>query len=393
MTAQKTTQPAPSTTEPTSFSGRRPTLTYREHLLACALATWMLTGLYLDGWAHRNLNLHDSIETPWHAVLYSGWTAFALFYLMLFRRYRAIRLRDTRLPAGYGVGFIGVMSFAIGGFFDQFWHLAWGVEQDLNAFFSPTHWLLAIGMFLMVSSPLRAYWLARTSRRVDNRLEFLPALWSILLTLAMCNFTTHYLSTFISDLPTMEPGFKFVLGPNVPPGFVHFTIDRLRGLAVADIILTTSFYMGIALHVIRRWHMPFGSFTLVFTAAAAAVNAIWEYPFGWVVIAGTIGGLTADLLVHYIDPRPGRLSQYRIFAGVVPFVMWYSYYAIWRVAYSIHWPIELWSGSVWIATLASLLLSYVMAPGGGTGPWAPEMDSEAELVEIPPTATPLSASK
>ena len=56
------------------------------------------------------------------------------------------------VPVGYGVGVIGVLTFMVGGLGDQVWHLSLGVEQDINAFQSPTHWLLAIGMFLMLSS-------------------------------------------------------------------------------------------------------------------------------------------------------------------------------------------------------------------------------------------------
>jgi hypothetical protein len=51
----------------------RPRLPWRDELVTCALLTWMIAGLHLDGWAHRNRNLRDSIVTPWHTR--SGWPA------------------------------------------------------------------------------------------------------------------------------------------------------------------------------------------------------------------------------------------------------------------------------------------------------------------------------
>ena len=137
----------------------RPRLTYREQLISCALGTWMLSGLYCDGWAHRNLDLKDSITTPYHAILYSGFIAFASWISwVVARNVREGRRELAAMPVGYGLGLVGVGFFSIGGLFDQVWHLSLGVEQDINAFQSPTHWFLAIGMFLMVSSPVRAGW-------------------------------------------------------------------------------------------------------------------------------------------------------------------------------------------------------------------------------------------
>ncbi|TMC31860.1 MAG: hypothetical protein E6J32_02095 [Chloroflexi bacterium] len=36
------------------------------------LCTWLMSGAYLDAWAHRHLARLETFFTPWHAVLYSG---------------------------------------------------------------------------------------------------------------------------------------------------------------------------------------------------------------------------------------------------------------------------------------------------------------------------------
>ena len=156
------------TPRPAPLERRR--LPWREEMVTCLLGTWLLTGLHLDGWAHRNLNLHDSIATPWHAVLYSGWAALAswIVYLVL-REANQGKRGLAAIPRGYALGLAGVISFGIGGAADAIWHLFLGVEQDIEAFLSPTHWLLAAGMFLMVSCSFRAGWTSFTASRSAAR--------------------------------------------------------------------------------------------------------------------------------------------------------------------------------------------------------------------------------
>ncbi len=55
----------------------RPRLRPGEELLTVLLATWLIIGLFLDGWAHDNVPELESFLTPWHAVFYSGFVATA----------------------------------------------------------------------------------------------------------------------------------------------------------------------------------------------------------------------------------------------------------------------------------------------------------------------------
>ena len=61
----------------------------RDQTLAALFGLWMIVGLFLDGWAHDNQK-PESFFTPWHGVLYSGFTAAALFAV-----HRALRDRAT----------------------------------------------------------------------------------------------------------------------------------------------------------------------------------------------------------------------------------------------------------------------------------------------------------
>jgi len=323
----------------------------------------MLSGLYLDGWAHRNTDLNDKITTPWHAVLYGGFSAFACWITwVVLRNVRQGRRGLAAMPVGYAVGFAGVLFFTVGGVFDQVWHLSLGVEQDINAFQSPTHWFLAIGMFLMVSSPVRAGWSSDEPEEPTLR-QFAPTLLGLVLSLAMVSFAWNYMSFFIIDEPMIENvDFLNALGPDTPAKLAFTLSEKGRILGIAMITITTISFMGAALLALRRWRLPFGSVTLMFTAAAAAVNAIWEYRFGWVVLGAIVGGLTADWLIRRIDPRPSRPVAYRVFAFAVPAAMFLTYWIVVFVAYEMNWPAEMWTGTLFMSTLVSLMLSVLMSP-------------------------------
>jgi hypothetical protein len=319
----------------------RPILSPRENLITCALATWMLAGIYLDGWAHRNRDLHDSIVTPWHGLFYAGYIAFASWTLWVVLR----RLRD----GSRGLG-------------DQIWHLTLGVEQDLNAFQSPTHWLLAIGMFLMSSSPLRAGWsvLGPTAPRLK---EFAPTLWSLVLTAAMFFFAFNYMSYFIGESPTIKAErFRSTLGANVSDLFAFSLNERLRILGLLMISFTSIALIATVLFAQRRWKLPFGSVTALFVATALADNVIWEFRFGWVVLAALVGGLVADAYIQRYDPRPTNLTAWRLFPLAVLVPMWLAYYLVLATVYEMNWPTEMWTGSIIMSVLHCTLLTFLMVP-------------------------------
>lgn len=355
---------------PNALERRR--LPWRDEMVTCLLGTWLLTGLHLDGWAHRNVDLKDSIATPWHFVLYSGWAALASWIFWLITRERQQGKQGlAAIPRGYAMGVVGIASFAVGGAGDQVWHLSLGVEQDIEAFLSPTHWFLAVGMFLMVSCSFRAAWTSFDTDRPTMR-AFAPTLWSITLTTAMTAFAYNYLSPFVIDNASIEDSKLFGLfRPEVPHDVKFGFAERLRMQGVGDEIVWTVLLMGIALLVLRRWRPPFGSFTILFGATTAAVNAVWDFDRGWTIVAGVIGGLAADVLVQRLDPRPARLLQYRVFSAVVPAVTWAAYFVTVSIAYGMGWTAPMWAGSVTFAAPIGLLLSALMVPMSIPVPPAP----------------------
>lgn len=46
----------------------------RDEWAVAFFGTWMIAGLFLDGWSH-GVNKPETFFSPWHGVLYSGFAA------------------------------------------------------------------------------------------------------------------------------------------------------------------------------------------------------------------------------------------------------------------------------------------------------------------------------
>ncbi|MEA2241717.1 MAG: hypothetical protein QOD24_1273, partial [Solirubrobacteraceae bacterium] len=73
---------------PRSAAAGQARMTPRGDLVTIALATWLIAGLFLDGWAHNTRPSLETFFTPWHAVFYSGFVAVALWIGWLARSRR-----------------------------------------------------------------------------------------------------------------------------------------------------------------------------------------------------------------------------------------------------------------------------------------------------------------
>src|SRR6266540_7541990 len=116
-------------THPSAQSALRSTA--RQDGVAAVLGLWMIGGLYADGWAHLNVGGLDSFFTPWHGVLYSGFTATAgwlAWTIWSSRRRSPGGGWRAWLPQPYRLGALSVIVFGLAGVADMLWHLAFGIE-------------------------------------------------------------------------------------------------------------------------------------------------------------------------------------------------------------------------------------------------------------------------
>jgi Tol biopolymer transport system component len=163
------------------------------------LSAWLLGGIYLDGWAHHHIPQLETFFTPWHAVLYSGFLAVAIFLVFILIRNRAKGYPWLQaMPPGYELSLFGVAVFAVGGVLDMIWHILFGIEVSTEALLSPTHLMLALGILLIISGPLRAAWLRLPKNTTHSWRKLFPMVLSIAFILSILTFMTQYAHPFVN---------------------------------------------------------------------------------------------------------------------------------------------------------------------------------------------------
>lgn len=317
------------------------------------LSFWFLGGLFLDGWAHNHIPELESFFTPWHAVFYSGFLAVSAFLLATVVRNHAKGYPWRQaMPAGYEHAVIGVLIFAVGGLGDMVWHELFGVEADIEALLSPTHLILAFGGTLIVNAPLRAGGLRPESEdgAPPGWQAMLPPLLSLTFVLSLWSFFTQFAHPLVDTWAAA--GYR-------PPGPKGITLLR-QALGITGFLLQTGILMGLVLSTIRRWSLPLGSLTLVFALNAALMSFMHDqYRF---IPAAAVAGLLADLLIQRLHPTMGRPEALRVFAGIVPMVYYLCYYLVLIATQGLGWSVHLWTGSIVLAGMVGLLLSYLVIP-------------------------------
>jgi hypothetical protein len=344
-------------TATTAATGGRPRVRWGDDLAAALLGTWVVAGLFLDGWAHLNQPGLETFFSPWHGVFYSGFVVSAVVLARLVARHQRGRFDPALVPVGYGLGLVGIGLFVAGGVADGTWHTMRGVEDGVAALLSPPHLLLLTGGLLMVTSPVRSAWSRPDLPARSPAAALLPALWATALVTAVVLFFFQYLSAFVTRAP------QAVVADD-PAGLLTTIVG------VASVLVTNLLLVAPPLLLARRWRLPFGTVTLIAATGAVGMTALREFELGALVPAMVAGGLATDLLVARLRPGPGRPGAFRAVATLAPLLLWGPWLAAYAFAYGVGWPPELWAGVLGMACLSGLGLGVlVLPPAVPAGAW------------------------
>jgi hypothetical protein len=306
------------------------------------LCTWLMSGGYLDAWAHRHLARLETFFTPWHAVLYSGMFAVMAFLAMTALRNQARgRSLGDALPSGYWLSFLGCVLFGIGGVIDLSWHRAFGFEVNIAALISPPHLLLMLALGMIVTGPLRAAW-----RRPGLKAPF-TAVLSATLMLSMLTFFDQFDQPLVNVWAATH-------------GSAPVAIRYVEQLGILGIMVQTALLTGVILFLLRRFILPLGSLTLLVGLNGALLSSL-EQNFGLIPVA-IAGGVAADLAIFWLKPGPGRIRALRSAAFLAPVAVCTLYLLVLELTSGITWPVHLWLGSIFIAGAIGWLLSYLAIP-------------------------------
>ena len=305
----------------------------RRHEAATAVfATWMVIGLFLDGWSH-GVNKPESFFTPWHTLLYSGFVAAIAWFAWDGWRQGASGSSDAMAADRWSQ--VGLAMFVVGAVGDGIWHSIFGIEVDLEALLSPTHLLLFIGGFLMLSYSVRAARADRGEVRPDWS-AWWPQAVSVTLGTALVGFFTMYVSAF-------EPvGGYGQLG------------EQGQVVGLASVLATNLLLVVPAVFVLRRWDPPTGTFLLQFGAAALLLTGLNGFEAVVLVLPALVGAAALEVLRR-------RTPSLMAAAAGASFALWVSYFAVDQVAFGVAWTVELWAGAIVLAVASSALVTAVGA--------------------------------
>lgn len=312
--------------------------------IVVAISTWLMGGGYSDGWAHNHLPI-DNFFTPWHGAFYSGFLVICAFMVGTFIRNRMKGYpAHLAMPAGYELSLLGVVVIFFGGIGDMFWHMLFGIELSINGALSPTHIAVSIGLGLVVSGPFRAAWQRSKKGQGPTFVELLPMLLSLTYLLGTITIIAQFSHPFVHTWPAGDQQDPF----------------SYQALAIVSIVLQTMILMGLVLLTIRRWQLPFGAFTLVFTLNMIMLSVMQDTYL--LIPVAALGGLVADILVWRLKPSITEPNALRIFAFAVPVALYLFYFLALELTSGVKWSVHLWLGSTFAAGLASLFLSYLLIP-------------------------------
>ncbi len=311
------------------------------------LEAWWVGGVFVDGWAHAHGKVDQSFFTPWHAILYAGCAVNALFFAGVAWSNHGKGFPWSRsVPHGYEFAALGVGIFLVGGLLDLLWHLLFGIEQSIAATLSPTHLILALGVFLAASGPLRATWLRSPTQQPESLVQLLPMLVSLAYVLSILTFFTQYANPIVNSWADKQ------------------TPQPQQALGIASILLQTAIIMGVILLAIRRWRLPLGSFTIILTINFVLTSVLANPipPLLVVAVLAGINGLLIDAINLAFKPSVERKLALRLFAFLVPMVTEMIYFLAIQMLHGIVWVVHLWVGSIVLAGVVGLFLSYLLLP-------------------------------
>jgi len=302
---------------------------------------WFQVGGWSDAWAHHHIPQLETFLTPWHGILYSGFlvTALVLLIAVTINRFRGASWGDA-IPRGYALSLLGVAGFIVGGVGDAIWHTLFGVEQSVDAQFSPSHLTLLLFGCMFLLGPFRAVY-QRRAETVGSKV-FLTV--TVILLLMLFNINTQTYHPFVFLWPTTTPKADM----------------EGQLLAIVAIFFQSAILTSVILYLIRRWHTYFGFFTIVITASSIPLAFMEDHYL--TIASAVLAGILIDVAYVVLKPSVTRVLQLRTFAAVAAGGFYLMYILMLQFTIGIVWTIHLAGGAVTTSALVGWLLTYLLVP-------------------------------
>ncbi len=316
---------------------------------------WFVGGAYTDAWAHNNIPRLKTFWTPWHGILYSG-LAFLIFSLaaVLVINYRRGANWHQFIPQGYQFAYLAIPLIVLTGLGDMTWHLLFGVEQNLDALFSPTHLTAILCFGLFTAAPLYSMSMRKEQPRTFGDYALLA---------------TAFALPYISIMNPAQPFTVFTaMWPDITP--VGFDIGQEA--AFGALLIQSLIFTFLVLYFTRRWTFKPGMFTYILGFMALCLSVMNQFWF--TIPVYLIGGTLLDVVYWYLKPSTSRILQMRLFSALAS-ALPCAVYLIWVSATThVVWTVHMLTGSVYVLLMFGWVLSYLPYPARPFAPSTPKQE-------------------
>jgi hypothetical protein len=316
--------------------------TRRDDAVAGLCGAWMLTGLFVDGWAHRNQK-PETFFTPWHGLLYSGFMASAVWMLMVVRRHQrpGVPFRQTT-PVGYGFRSVGVGVFGAGAILDLIWHQVFGVEANIEALLSPTHLVLLSGGLLMAVGPIVSTLTREGRNQRPTWASTGPVVGTVAFIAALLQFFFMYLSPYDQGV------------------YESFDGDVVRGIGA--IVVFTMITTVAVLFVIRRVVVPRGAFVVLLFVPALAQTVLTSFDTAPRLVGVVVASVFAELTWRRVQSLRASARRFAIPAWMFTLTLltWFGLFVGVGLGGDIGWSVHLWTGTPVLAALLAGLTALTL---------------------------------
>jgi len=162
-----------------------------------------------------------------------------------------------------------------------------------------------------------------------------------------------------NQLPEWSPDSREITYMTQRSGTVQdMTVSQALG--IASILIQVALLVGCILLLVRRWKLPFGAITLIITLGGLLLSMLGDQYV--LLLAALFTGLVADLLLRWFAPSREHPVHEVLLACGVP-VVWSSlYFLTLSLTQGMAWSMPLWTGSIVLAGLVGLGLSFLLRP-------------------------------
>ncbi len=328
---------------------QRPESTLRDDAVTITLAFLTLVALMWDGIRHNNLVGIDTFWSAAHIAMYTGLTALGVWIASILIRFQGKRgvIDFSIIPRGYGLAVIALPLAAIAGPADFTWHSLYGFENQIDSPYSPSHQGLFIAGALLAAIPAASAW-KRRDQGIATMKSLLPTIFSVTAVASVMLFVIHQAMPFYAgvavtgdfqdDLKHFNDAY---LGGNhsdhvegLRQALTHYGDDKFPYYfysthgTISGMLLMTAILMGALMLMRRRWRLPVGTVTIMFTAIVLMYEMLSEYHQAYLIPSMILAGIAGDLLLYRFvgDPAPGQLWRYRLGFAVIPPILWALYF-------------------------------------------------------------------